>query len=1020
MAKFDLGGNVMDEFARIAIEKGWIITEAQGGLSPRQQSYLKALMYKNRNTGMTEQEALQQAQQNPKLWAELAKPEPPKPPAFTPKVPEWVNDPEGYQKKKEMEGVLPKGEEILSEIPKRMYQKLLDRYLERGMSMDEAKQKAQWMIQQMNADDMEALAMSKEKNLLKVSAIADELRSLANDLDSMGEKEAADAVDKQLALFKEAADKFYDVTGETGEKFIGEAHPGGGPTMVPAKEEGGKVETVVEQQKKDIDVANKEPTGKYAETIMRLVATANRLEDEGNIEAAQMVDKAIEELRQAALPFAGRNLGLEATSSKDKKASTRQAGVTEFTAKELGGGGAAAAAGGAVKAVGKGALVAGKAAVSGVGAAATSIGTAFGAAGATATAIGGGVIAAVIAIPLFAHYGSSWFSQVETIATDIQDLLDYADKLTGEDPKIPAAVDRLKQILTPFRSSLSDETLQLNALAKNPEQIGKIAQTYAQFGAALAEAAGLVNTIGKLSEAWTWNPSKWNFFNTHKRLVSKLDDLKKSYGDQYAIFQQLVKGAQQKAKEEGKEGGGGSGGSGGRMEKVRQEEFSKYIGTLDKLSNFFTKNNRVVERAFGSGATDKWLKGIDEEKELAKKYDWKTLQKSNDAVYNRLVPFLKSKKIWAFDAHLVIKKLGAGLADLLQNVPEPQKAKGKAVPGKGKGRARVEKDPQVEALQNALNSAGLSVKVDGLWGPNTAAAYNSFIDKNIGLEKHLQPIANPRAQKHANRPTAILPKAVRIIQYMAGREREVGSSTIELGGGIEVPIDAMNTPQSFVDHMQGVLNSQTFPPSSALQYLSELERYVSANAMEMEGKQAGTARMWQQAVRDLTRKFQQFERQARGNKAFQYPWQVGQAGAAGGYGSQSAPSGQPGQAGAGGAYSYVGRGGGAAGTQTINWNSLQSGRATMPDIAAAMDSLPDEDTLMDPDSFVGEAKLKGYKAPEKYLDVVDNQLRIIQFALKGLRGRVPPNQKQIYDKVRGDAYTYSGLLRNTRTMLGSR
>lgn len=711
--------------------------------------------------------------------------------------------------------------------------------------------------------------------------VINELISLANSLDEAGEQLAANAIDEQIKMYKSAMDKLYDVTGETGEKFINDAHPDKSPVIIPAKDDGAKVENIIEQQKKDLDVALKNPTGKYAALITKLIATANKLEEEGDEEGARIVDKTIAELHERVLPFVNRNSVLKATSSEDKKALVKQSGVEPWELAAVN----APAAPSAAKAVGHGAKAVGKAAISGVGTAATAIGTAFGAVGATATAIGASVIAAAVAIPAFAHYGSSWFSQSETIATDIQDLIDYANKLKDEDPKIPALIQRLEQVLLPFKQTLTNESAQLSYLSEHPDQIGKLAQEYSKFGPALATASNVVNMIGELSETWTWNPLKWNFFNTHKRIVSKLDDLKKSYGQQYAIFNELVKGAQQISGKEVKQTGTGS------MEKVRQEEYSKYVGTLDKLINTFAKNNRVVEKVFGNGATEKWMEKLKEEKELAKKYDWKTLQSSNDAVYNRLIPILKGHKIWASDKNIIIKKLGAGIADLLKNLPEAPKAKGKATPGKGG--VRVKADPQVKALQEALLAQNISVGrrgADGFWGPDTAKAYNKFIDLHGGVERFLQPISNPDKQRHVNRPAAVLQKAVQIAQYYAGKEKEVGGLTIQLGGGINVPLSALQNSQAFVDHMQTTLGSNSFPPASALQYLGELSRYVSDYEADMEGRQPGSVRKWQSALFNLTREFQKYERQAKSQaqqsgksdlmnpfesqSGFQYPWET--------------------------------------------------------------------------------------------------------------------------------------------------
>jgi len=164
-------------------------------------------------------------------------------------------------------------------------------------------------------------AAAKVDDDMKTTAfIVQELISLAGDLEEMGEVEAAVAVDKQISIYKEALDKLYDVTGETGEQLVEQAHPGGGPTIVPAKEEGGKVETIVEEQKKSIDKATKKPTGKYAQLMLNLIATANSLEDEGRTEEAQMVDQTLRELLETP-PFAGRGTASETAGSEDSKVS---------------------------------------------------------------------------------------------------------------------------------------------------------------------------------------------------------------------------------------------------------------------------------------------------------------------------------------------------------------------------------------------------------------------------------------------------------------------------------------------------------------------------------------------------------------------------------------------------------------------------------------------------------------------------------------------------------------------------
>jgi len=67
---------------------------------------------------------------------------------------------------------------------------------------------------------------------------------------------------------KEAADsKLYDVSGETGEQLVDKAHPGGGTKteLTHSKTDENLVETIVEQQEADVDVATSVPKGTYAE-----------------------------------------------------------------------------------------------------------------------------------------------------------------------------------------------------------------------------------------------------------------------------------------------------------------------------------------------------------------------------------------------------------------------------------------------------------------------------------------------------------------------------------------------------------------------------------------------------------------------------------------------------------------------------------------------------------------------------------------------------------------------------------
>jgi len=63
--------------------------------------------------------------------------------------------------------------------------------------------------------------------------------------------------------------KEYDVTGETGEDLVNQAHPGGGTKteLTHSKTKENLVETIVEQQKADLEVVKKMPKGTYASMV---------------------------------------------------------------------------------------------------------------------------------------------------------------------------------------------------------------------------------------------------------------------------------------------------------------------------------------------------------------------------------------------------------------------------------------------------------------------------------------------------------------------------------------------------------------------------------------------------------------------------------------------------------------------------------------------------------------------------------------------------------------------------------
>lgn len=79
-------------------------------------------------------------------------------------------------------------------------------------------------------------------------------------------KDKDDSKKKKAAKDRPDSSKFYDVTGETGEQLVDKAHPGGGTKteLTHSKTDENLVETIVEQQEKDVEVARSVPKGTYA------------------------------------------------------------------------------------------------------------------------------------------------------------------------------------------------------------------------------------------------------------------------------------------------------------------------------------------------------------------------------------------------------------------------------------------------------------------------------------------------------------------------------------------------------------------------------------------------------------------------------------------------------------------------------------------------------------------------------------------------------------------------------------
>lgn len=758
------------------------VKEAAMQLTPKQQEIVSKVM---KAKGLDLETAIAEAQRLfPAIFA-------PSVPSVNAKVPGWAQDKEDY---------LPKGEEILKGIEEKMKGWKPGAQTQKGTDAIEVVAPkpvdtfpaAPEHIPSFKADDMKTNA----------TFVINELVKLANDLDEMGETAAADAVDAQVKVYKEAMDKLYDTSTETGEKFLGVAHPGKSPVIAPAKDEGGLVENLIEQQEADLAVMKKTPTGKYAKLMVKLIATANKLDEEGDVEGAKIVDKTIAELKEKLLPFVVRNSAYKAAGSKEKKA------LGSYQDPE-----------------------------------------------------------STVELSNLSKY---IVGNMEQYVKDFDYLVgEHFQTLRNKWKPLKELFQKYIPIVDSFKGVPFENSKEYNYVVSNIEALSNELEKYHQFAYQIQKEMGRPGYFSSEIRA----DADLNYKSIKKLVEYYKNGVKKLFSNLIPVME---KGKEEKAPEQNTE-----------ERKVLME---RYKGTLNSVISAMEKNKEQAVKAFGNPRTyGKFLDVLKIELQNINTKNNDYLEKANNLVYTKLLGHLKRWKVAG--SKLNIKIAEEGLLDMLGKLPEPPAGKGKVVPGKGKVvYTRPKADSQVAALQQALNSAGFSLKVDGLWGPRTATAYNKFIDAHGGVEKYMKPVENLRAQRHTTRP-ANLQYATKIVNYFSKKDVETGSSAIDLGAGISVPLQTLQSPQSFVEYMRTMLGTRDFTPQAAMKYLNELSRYVSENEADMEGKKSGSVNSWKKALYNLTRAFQQYERRggAQGDKpsdtelkdpwakqqgGFLYPWET--------------------------------------------------------------------------------------------------------------------------------------------------
>jgi len=130
------------------------------------------------------------------------------------------------------------------------------------------------LMEQYNGDDMKIRPLLNNEIAKTVQSLRrqygnhPEIAKFESEANKIGTRVTANVVESELE--KQADEKLYDVSGETGEQLVDSAHPGGGTrTEISSKTDENLVETIVEQQQRDIEVARSVPKGTYA-TLVKL------------------------------------------------------------------------------------------------------------------------------------------------------------------------------------------------------------------------------------------------------------------------------------------------------------------------------------------------------------------------------------------------------------------------------------------------------------------------------------------------------------------------------------------------------------------------------------------------------------------------------------------------------------------------------------------------------------------------------------------------------------------------------
>lgn len=712
----------------------------------------------------------------PRLFSEKPLPEPEKRPEI--KLPTWmIEDP--YER-------------MVAELPKHKPESL--------MGLEKAPEESAEKARKEVLSPMRVIPGYADDGVATVATVINELVSLANDLESMGEVEAAGSVDKQIVLYKEAADKLYDVTGEKGEDLINQAHPGGGPTLVPAAEEGGKVETIVEEHKKVVDKATKQPTGKYAEMMNKLVATANLLEKEGDTEAAKIVDKTIASLHRKLLeqdPFVNRGSANEAAGSEEKTASVKKEGQT-----------------------------------------------------------GEGLYDIILRLNRALRTMESKIqdqTNEETMFTAKPQGFLISNPFPGGDADPNAEYDEF--IVGAYRR-MASYLRKANELIKRPERLMRLKRDADLIEKTLKKMKGFYEYAEAAEESYSGSWSAPGY---------------EQWGDAYNELKVLVSKVVPK-KEDPRE---------------KEKAFKNYLGTINSLIKVITANQEYFsEKLGGAKVTQQMISILRKEETDAKRFNTAQLKSKNSRAW-KLLKVLERAAAAAKQGTVAtiqttgLTKIADNIDRLTAIIQKKLAPPAKKRPTRRRGRERAPaaaKDPQVKALQQAMVAAGFDVgkhRDDGVWGKDTASAYNQMMAKIKTLVPRLKPpVVTDKEPADLARIVGLGQRVAAYLQKVAPAvegEFEFKGKTINL--------KALQSPEAFVNELrlQGLFDPNSEHDDRPAEILQEMyaaiqpEKIREAMELESPGKYGQIVAMMQRLYNQLAGGWKKSAPRIPGTKAPEAP-----------------------------------------------------------------------------------------------------------------------------------------------------